>query len=137
MLDLRSASTLVRVTLVIVFFAFGYVKFFPFEAEGMAPLIDAHPLLNWMVPFGPEFGSRFLGIFEIATGLLLAARPWSPRVSALGGLLGRATFFTTLALFFFLPGVGRPRRADSPSSRALAGSFSKTRSCSPLPICAS
>lgn len=121
MLDLRSASTLVRVTLAIVFLAFGYVKFFPFEAEGVAPLIAAHPLLSWMVPFGPEFGSRFLGVFEIATGLLLAARPWSPRISALGGLLGMTTFFTTVTLFLFLPGVWESSAGGFPAISGTGG----------------
>ena len=121
MLDLRSANTLVRATLVIVFLAFGYVKFFPFEAKGVAPLIAAHPLLSWMTPFGPEFGSRFLGVFEIATGLLLAARPWSPRVSALGGLLGMGTFLTTVTLFFFLPGVWEASAGGFPAISGTGG----------------
>lgn len=121
MLDLRSAQTFVRATLVIVFLAFGYVKFFPFEAKGVAPLIAAHPLLSWMAPFGPEFGSRFLGVFEIATGLLLAVRPWSPRVSALGGILGMATFFTTVTLFFFLPGVWEASAGGFPAISGTGG----------------
>ena len=125
MLDLRSATTLVRVTLVIVFLAFGYVKFFPFEAKGVAPLIAAHPLLSWMVPFGPEFGSRFLGVVEIATGLLLAVRPWSPRVSALGGLLGMATFFTTVTLFGFLPGVWEASAGGFPAISGTGGFLTK------------
>lgn len=121
MLDLRSATALVRATLVMVFLAFGYVKFFPFEAKGVAPLIAAHPLLSWMVPFGPEFGSRFLGVFEIATGLLLAARPWSPRVSALGGVLAIATFLTTVTLFLFLPGVWEASAGGFPAISGTGG----------------
>lgn len=125
MLDLRSATTLVRVTLVIVFIAFGYVKFFPFEAKGVAPLIAAHPLLSWMTPFGPEFGSRFLGVFEIATGLLLATRPWSPRLSAVGGVLGMATFFTTITLFLFLPGVWEASAGGFPAISGTGGFLMK------------
>lgn len=121
MLDRRSASALVRASLVLVFLAFGYVKFFPFEVEGVAPLIKAHPLLSWTVPFGLQFGSRFLGVFEIATGLLLATRPWSPRASALGGLLGMATFFTTVTLFLFLPGVWEASAGGFPAISGTGG----------------
>ena len=49
MLTRQTAIHFVRYSLVLIFFAFGYVKFFPFEAKGLVPLITAHPLLSWMM----------------------------------------------------------------------------------------
>jgi reactive chlorine resistance protein C len=121
MLTDRSTRTLVRVTLVLVFLAFGYVKFFPFEAEAVAPLIGAHPLLSGLAFFGQQGASIALGISEIATALLLASRPVAPRLSALGGAMGMATFFTTVTLFLFLPGVFEASAGGFPAISGTGG----------------
>ena len=71
--------SILRYALVLIFLAFGYVKFFPFEAKGVEPLIAAHPLLSWLMPsLGRDGASAFLGVVEIATGLLLACGPPKP-----------------------------------------------------------
>ncbi len=102
----HTAMYFVRYSLVLIFLAFGYVKFFPFEAKGVAPLISAHPLLSWMISaFGQAGASAFLGVVEITTGLLLACGRWAPRLSMVGGVMGMFAFFTTVTLFFFLPGM--------------------------------
>lgn len=121
MLTDRSARIAVRATLVTVFLAFGYVKFFPFEAEGVAPLIAAHPLLSWLMVFGQQGASMALGLAEIATALLLASRPVAPRLSAIGGAMGMATFFTTSTLFLFLPGVWEASAGGFPAISGTGG----------------
>ncbi|CAA9505052.1 MAG: hypothetical protein AVDCRST_MAG91-1270 [uncultured Sphingomonadaceae bacterium] len=117
-----SAMHIVRYSLVLIFLAFGYVKFFPFEAKGIAAFINAHPLLSWLTrAFGEAGASAFLGVIEIATGLLLALGRWSPRLSALGGVMGMFTFFTTVSLFFFLPDVFEASAGGFPAISGTGG----------------
>lgn len=103
---MATAVSAVRVSLGIVFLAFGYVKFFPFEVEGVAPFVHAHPLLSWMLPFVGEAGvAAFLGVVELLAGALILAGFRFPLASLAGGILTLVTFATTVTLFLFLPGV--------------------------------
>lgn len=114
--------TALRLTMVTVFFAFGYVKFFPFEADGVEPLIAAHPLLGWLLPaFGKAGASMFLGIVEIAAGLLLLAGFRFAWASLAGGLLTLVTFAITVTLFFFLPGVFEASAGGFPAISGTGG----------------
>ncbi len=118
----RITAHLLRYMLVLVFLAFGYVKFFPFEAEGVAPLIAAHPFLSWLIPaFGKAGASMFLGVAEIAAGLLLAVNPYAPRVAIMGGIIACVTFATTVTLFFFLPGVFEASAGGFPAISGTGG----------------
>ena len=100
----RSGALLLRYSLVLVFAGFGYIKFFPFEAEALAPLFAASPVLGWLPDvFGGAGASRALGIVELTTAVLLAVRPISPRLSVLGGLMSVATYAVTLSLMLSLP----------------------------------
>ena len=111
-----------RYALVLVFLAFGYVKFFPFEANGVEPLIAAHPLLSWLMPaFGKAGASAFLGVTEIAAGLLLAAHVFAPRAGIIGGVIACVTFATTVTLFFFLPGVFEASAGGFPAISGTGG----------------
>lgn len=111
-----------RATMVLVFLAFGYVKFFPFEADGVEPLIASHPLLSWLLPtFGKAGASAFLGVVEIAAGLLLLAGYRSAWANLLGGLLTMITFFITVTLFFVLPGVFEASAGGFPAISGTGG----------------
>lgn len=122
MLSQRTTSLVLRYSLVLVFLAFGYVKFFPFEADGVAPLIDAHPALSWLTPaFGKAGASMFLGVAEITAGLLLAAHVFAPRAAIVGGVIACATFATTVTLFFFLPGVFEASAGGFPAISGTGG----------------
>ena len=104
MLTRSTAIHFLRYSLVLIFFMFAYTKFFPYEVKGLVPLFMAHPLLGWLIPvFGPTGASAFLGIVEIATGLLIALGTWSPRLSALGAAMGMLAFFVTVTMLFLLP----------------------------------
>jgi len=46
-----------------------------------------------------------LGTVEIIAALLIALRPWWPRVSAVGGAFGVLLFLGTLSFLFTTPGV--------------------------------
>jgi uncharacterized membrane protein YkgB len=45
---------------------------------------------------------------EVATGILIALRPVSPKLSAVGSLAGIAIFLTTLSFLFTTPGALAP-----------------------------
>src|SRR5262249_55129676 len=49
--------------------------------------------------------SNILGATEILVGLLIAARPWLPRVSAVGSLLAVGMFLSTLSFLVTTPGT--------------------------------
>lgn len=111
-----------RAALALVFLAFGYVKFFPFEADGVEPLIAGHPLLEWLLPlFGKAGASAFLGVVEIGAGVLLLLGFRSALASLAGGALAMMTFFITVTLFFFLPGVFEPTAGGFPAISGTGG----------------
>ena len=55
--------------------------------------------------FGVQGLSNLLGGTEILVGLLIAARPWLPRVSAVGSLLAVGMFLSTLSFLVTTPGA--------------------------------
>nr|WP_294167204.1 DUF417 family protein [uncultured Sphingomonas sp.] len=102
----RVGSWLVTAALAIIFLWFGSMKFVPFQAEGLAGIISNNPLISWLYTlFGVQGGARFLGVFELATGALLAARVIDPRASALGAAMGAWAFLLTISCMFTTPGV--------------------------------
>jgi uncharacterized membrane protein YkgB len=116
------ALHLLRLMLVAVFLAFGYVKFFPFEADGVEPLIAAHPALSWLLPmFGKAGASAFLGVVEIAAGLALLLGFRLVWANLLGGILTLVTFAITVSLFFFLPDVFEASAGGFPAISGTGG----------------
>ena len=64
------------------------MKFTAYEADGISPFVAHSPLMNWVYGFMSVRGfSAVLGVVEVAIALLIAARPYSPRASALGSAL--------------------------------------------------
>ena len=102
----RIAMGSLRTTLALVFAAFGTAKFFPYEADAVAPLMAFHPLLAWLPDvLGPASAARFLGVFELATALLLLASLRWTVAGILGGAMATWTFVVTSSLLLFVPGV--------------------------------
>lgn len=117
----RLGSWASTVTLAIIFLWFGNMKFIPFEAEGLQPIIANNPLISWLYTlFGVAGGAKFLGVFEIITGLLIAGRVVSPKLSALGSAMGAWSFVLTVSCLFTTPGVIQP---GSVIGLGAAGSF--------------
>ncbi len=84
----------------------GALKFAEYEAENIEPMVSTSPLFSWIHRrMGLQKTSRLIGITEIALGTLIAARPLSPRASALGSLGATAMFLTTLSFLRTMPGV--------------------------------
>ncbi len=105
----RFGGAAITVALAIVFLWFGVLKFQPYEQSGIAGFIMNNPLIAWLHgAFGNDGGARFLGVFEILTGLLIAARFFSARLGLIGGVMGMVTFFITLVCLLTTPGVIQP-----------------------------
>src|SRR5258707_15338471 len=80
----------VRASMVIIYFFFGYQKWFDYEAQGLIPFFTHGPLIFWMYPvFGIKGSSYFLGVSEWLFGALLFAGFWNKRLGILGALLGQ------------------------------------------------
>ena len=102
----RLGEHLTRYTLVLVIVWFGLLKFTPFEARGIRPLVAHSPLLSWAYSYLSVQGlSNAVGAVELAAAGLIALRPLSARASALGCLLGAGLFLTTLTFLATTPGA--------------------------------
>ena len=110
--------------LAIIFLWFGCLKFTAYEESGVAGFIMNSPLIGWLhSTFGIAGGAQFLGVFEILTGLLIAARVIDPRASLVGGAMGVFTFFITITLMFTTPGVIQPGYVSFLALSPLPGQF--------------
>src|SRR5215831_4357092 len=94
----------VRASMVIMFFFFGYQKWFPDEFERLVPFISNGPLISWLYPVvGHAGASYFLGVSESTFGSLLLAGFWDKRLGIFGALGSPGTFITTVTLIPFIP----------------------------------
>ena len=115
---------LARYGLVVVVGWIGLMKFTGYEAEGIRPFVANSPLMNWVYRLMSVQGfSALLGVVEVTIALLIAARPFSPRVSALGSALAVGMFLTTLSFLVTTPGVWEPSLGGFPALSAVPGQF--------------
>jgi len=104
LLDTDIDYRLVRASMVIMFFFFGYQKWFPYEFERLVPFISNGPLIWWLYPvFGHAGASYFLGVSEWTFGGLLLAGFWDKRLGVLGALGSTGTFIATVTIIPFMP----------------------------------
>jgi uncharacterized membrane protein YkgB len=95
---------LIRASMVIIFFFFGYQKWWAYEAERLVPYISNGPLIWWLYPvFGHRGASWFLGASEWTFGALLLAGFWDKRLGVLGAAGSTATFIGTVTIIPFMP----------------------------------
>src|SRR5260221_2858825 len=95
---------LVRASMVIIYFFFGYQKWFAYEAHGLIPFIGSSPLMSWMYPvFGIQGASWFLGVSEWLFGALLFLGFWNKKLGILGALGSCLTFIMTITIIPFMP----------------------------------
>jgi uncharacterized membrane protein YkgB len=115
---------LARYGLVVVVGWIGLMKFTAYEAEGIRLYVANSPLMSWVYGFISVRGfSAVLGVVEIAVALLIAARPFSPRASALGSALAVGMFLTTLSFLVTTPGVWEPSAGGFPALSGKPGQF--------------
>lgn len=95
----------VRASMVIMFFFFGYQKWWDYEAQTLIPFISNGPLISWMYPvFGIRGASWFLGVSEWTFGGLILLGYWSKRLGLLGAAGSVVTFVLTVTIIPFMPG---------------------------------
>ena len=105
----RIGMTAMRYALALIFLWFGAMKFTSYEATEIAPFIANSPLVGWWhALLGIQGASIMLGVYEIATAILLAIRPLSPRAGVVGAGMAVLTFLLTLSFMFSTPGVAAP-----------------------------
>jgi len=95
---------LIRVSMVVIYFFFGYQKWFDYEAKGLIPFFTHGPLIFWMYPvFGVKGATYLLGLSEWLFGTLLLAGFWNKKLGVLGGLGSVVTFLCTVTIIPFMP----------------------------------
>lgn len=93
---------LVRASMIVIYYIFGYQKWFDFEAQGLVPFFTHGPLIFWMYPvFGVRGSAYFLGVSEWLFGTLLLAGFWNKKLGTLGGFGSVFTFLCTVTIIPF------------------------------------
>jgi uncharacterized membrane protein YkgB len=95
---------LLRAAMVVIFFFFGYQKWWAYEAQRLVPYISNGPLIFWLYPaFGMRGATWFLGASEWTFGTLLFLGFWNKRLGILGALGSCVTFVGTVTIIPFMP----------------------------------
>jgi uncharacterized membrane protein YkgB len=64
------------------------------------------PVLGWLYAVtSVQGGSNVIGVIELTLGVLLAVRPWWPRLSVIGSLGATIAFAITLSFLLTTPGL--------------------------------
>jgi uncharacterized membrane protein YkgB len=101
--------------MVIIFFFFGYQKWFNCEAQALIP-ISHGPLIFWMYPvFGIRGATWFLGVAEWTFGLLLLLGFWNKQLGVLGALGTCFSFIATFTIVPFFPHGWEPSAGGFPA----------------------
>ena len=101
----RVGDLVIRYGLVLVLGWIGAMKFTAYEAAGIKALVETSPLMSWMYRvFSMQATSNVIGIAELTAAALIAIKPLSGKLSAIGSVLAVCTFLTTLTFLFSLPG---------------------------------
>src|SRR3954454_20349488 len=115
-----AGRALARYGLVVVVTWIALMKSTTYEAEGIRPFVANSPLMSWVYGLISVRGfSAMLGVVEVTIALLLGARPFSARVSALGSALAAGMFLTPLSFLVPTPGVWEPSLGSFPALSAV------------------
>src|SRR5215469_7228671 len=88
----------VRYGLVVVIAWIGALKYTSYEATAIQPLIAHSPIFSWIYSVvSVRAFAAVLGTVEIIAALLIASRPLSPRISAVGSAMSVLLFASTLS----------------------------------------
>ena len=118
-----AAGFLARYGLVIVIGWIGALKFTSYEAQGIQPLVANSPLMSWLYDiFTVNTFSSLLGVFELVTAMLIAIKPFSPKLSIVGSIMAVGLFAATISFLATTPGIGEPAAGGFPAL-SMTGQF--------------
>jgi uncharacterized membrane protein YkgB len=110
-----------RYGLALVLAWIGFGKYIKMESR---VLIEHSPLMSWVYDvFSVNTVARGLGTMEIVAAILIVARPFSARLSAVGSALAIVLLCGTLSFLFTTPGVISRFAGPIPVLSALPGQF--------------
>ena len=105
----RIGAAASRYGLALIIVWIGALKFAAYEAAAIEGLVANSPLLSWMYGIASvPTVAAVIGVGEIVLGVLIAIRPFAPRLSAVGSLGAIIMFLTTLSFLLSTPGVWQP-----------------------------
>lgn len=111
----RVGAALARYGLVVVIGWIGLLKFTSYEAQGIQPLVANSPFMAWVYEvFSVTTFSTLLGVVEVGAAVLLAVKPWWPRLSAVGSVIAIGLFLATISFLFTTPGIGEEAAGGFP-----------------------
>lgn len=109
------APLIARYGLVIVLVWFGAMKFTYYESHGISHWVANSPFLGWIYDtMSIDAFGRLNGSVELITAALLAAKPWYPKASVVGGVIASLFFLTTLSFMVSTPGTGEASAGGFP-----------------------
>ncbi|HEX9870060.1 MAG TPA: DUF417 family protein [Candidatus Tectomicrobia bacterium] len=118
-----AAADLLRYGLVLVIAWIGFMKFTAYEAAGIQPLVSHSPLMSWVYAiFSERAFSALLGVVEVAVAAMMALRPISAKIAAIGSGLAVVMFLTTLTFILSTPGW-EPSLGGFPALSVVPGQF--------------
>ncbi len=113
-----------RYGLALVMVWIGAMKFTTYEAEAIQGLVANSPFMGWIYSLiSVQAAAMLIVTSELVIAALIAARPWSPRLSAIGSGLAVGMFLTTLSFLFSTPGVAETSAGGFPAVSVLPGQF--------------
>ncbi len=119
----RVGHGIIRYGLVLVLAWIGAMKFTAYEAHGIQPLVANSPLIGWLYGvFSVQTFSDLLGTLEIAIAIMIAVRPVSAAIAAVGSALAVPMLLTTLSFILSTPGW-EPTAGGFPALSGMPGQF--------------
>ena len=103
-LSFVSLTSVIRYGLVLILLGIGLLKFTKHEAEAIRPLAENSPFFSWAFAWvSTRVFSGITGGIEVTVGVLIACRPLSPTLSALGSIGAAVTFLIILTFILSSP----------------------------------
>lgn len=118
-----AGALMLRYGLVLVLLWIGSMKFTDYEAMGIMPLVSHSPFMKWALSITSINNiAKVLGVIEIVTAVLIAMRPFQPKISFYGSCAAIIMFVITLTFLFTTPGW-EPTLGGFPALSASPGQF--------------
>lgn len=134
----KLGTNLIRVAIAIVFIWIGLLKFVPYEADSITPMVAQSPFMSFFYKHPDQYKEHFthegelkpeqrawqvenntygysngLGTVELLIAILILANPLSRKAGLAGGLLAFLTPFVTMSFLVTTPEAWVPALGDA------------------------